>query len=332
MMRQFYILLLRLHPRAFGQRFGDEMLGIFDQSDGKSSLMADGVISLFRQWTIRPHSATFSATTTADGVPMFYSAEPEIPGASALMRGAVISFFLFGTICFVMTHRWRQASMIVGSHHPSPSHLLAAPATAQPVDLPSEVTVKPYVSHPPIAPYFRFLLVLAALDQDQDNVISAAEMDDAPAVLRMLDTNRDGVLSAEECGLKIDRTLDPLALGRARLNFMRIHPVLAALDTNHDGEISESEMRNAASALRSLDANHDGKLVLSELLPDGATAIAAGIMEMLDKNGDGRISRNERTGPQAERLRELLDRAERNGFVTEQDLVKAMGQPKKGVR
>jgi hypothetical protein len=42
MTRRLYILLLRLHPRAFRQRFGDEMLGIFDQSAQKSSLLADG--------------------------------------------------------------------------------------------------------------------------------------------------------------------------------------------------------------------------------------------------------------------------------------------------
>ncbi len=49
---------------------------------------------------------------------------------------------------------------------------------------------------------------------------------------------------------------------------MRLHPVLKALDTNHDGVISGSEIRNAALALERLDSNHDGRLTAEELLPD----------------------------------------------------------------
>jgi Ca2+-binding EF-hand superfamily protein len=51
-------------------------------------------------------------------------------------------------------------------------------------------------------------------------------------------------------------------------DFMRLNPVLNALDANHDGFISESEIRNAASALERLDSNHDGRLTVEELLPD----------------------------------------------------------------
>jgi Ca2+-binding EF-hand superfamily protein len=323
-MRWFYILLLRMHPRAFRQRFGDEMLGIFDQSSEKVSLVADGASSLLRQTMLRQPSFAFSPTTAPDGVPLFYSAEAEIPRLSALMPGALITLLAFGLICLVMSHRWRQTYLIVGSHHPSPSHLLGAHTDAQPVsDLPAEVKVNPYPFHPPISPYFRFLLVLGALDVDQDNVISAEEIENAPASLWKLDKNRDGMLTAEECGLKPENGLDPLKLGSVRLTFMRVHPVLAALDANHDGVISESEIRNAAAALRTLDANHDGKLVEREVLPDRAVMMASHIMLDLDTNGDGRISPNERKGPAAARFRDLLDRADRNGkgYVTEEDLI-----------
>jgi Ca2+-binding EF-hand superfamily protein len=300
------------------------MLGIFDQSAEKSSLMVDGFLSLARQWVLRERAVTFSPTTAADGVLLFYSTEPEIPRLSALMRGAVITFFLFGTICFVMSHRWRQSGLIIGSHHPSLSHLLPAHTDAQPIaDLPAEVKMKPYPYQPPVSAYFRLMLVLGALDADQDNVISAAEIDNAPASLWKLDKNHDGKLSAEECGLKPDPNLDPLTLGRMRLAFMRVHPVLAALDTNHDGEISEYEIRNAAAALRTLDANGDGKLVENEVRPDAAVLMASNIMFALDKNGDGRISPAERKSMLAVRFRDLLDGADRarKGFVTEEDLV-----------
>jgi Ca2+-binding EF-hand superfamily protein len=257
-------------------------------------------------------------------VPLFYSAGAEIPNARVLMPAVLLALLAFGLFSAVMSYRWRQTYLVVGSHHPSPSHILGARTDAQPVaDLPAEVKVNPYPFHPPASAYFRFLLVLGALDVDQDNVISAEEIENAPTALWKLDKNHDGMLTAEECGLKPDKSRDPLKLGSVRLTFMRIHPVLAVLDANHDGVISESEIRNAAAALRSLDANRDGKLVERELLPDQAIAMAAGIMETLDKNGDGRITKDERRGSFAS---EILNRADRNGkgYVTEEDLVMAI--------
>ncbi len=46
-----------------------------------------------------------------------------------------------------------------------------------------------------------------------------------------------------------------------------VPPIMAALDTNHDGELSAAEIRNASAALKSLDRNHDGILDRSELGP-----------------------------------------------------------------
>jgi len=50
--------------------------------------------------------------------------------------------------------------------------------------------------------------------------------------------------------------------------FTRLHPVLAALDANHDGEISADEILNAPAALLTLDRNRDGQLTEGEQLPD----------------------------------------------------------------
>ncbi|MBZ5591491.1 MAG: hypothetical protein LAP39_04600 [Acidobacteriia bacterium] len=110
------------------------------------------------------------------------------------------------------------------------------------------------------AVYFRASPVLVALDADRDQLISAGEIANAPVVLKSLDKNHDGKLTAEECG----GPALPYDDSRA---FMRFHPVLAALDADHDGEISASETENAPAALRTLDRNHDGKLTLNELLP-----------------------------------------------------------------
>jgi Ca2+-binding EF-hand superfamily protein len=328
-MRGVYILLLRLHPRKFRQRFGDEMLGIFEESSEKAVLMVDGVASLFRQWTMRDHTVAFSPTATADGVPLFYSAEAEVPRIGTLMPGALITLIAFGLIYVTMGHRWKQAGFLVGSHHPSPSHILGAHTDAkEAADLRAEVTAKPYPFHAPISAYFRMILVLGALDVDQDNVISAAEIENAPAALWKLDKNHDGKLSAEECGLKPDPNFDPSRLGRLRLTFMRTNPVLAVLDANQDGEIASDEIWNAAAALRTLDANRDGRLVERELLPDRASTMAENILLMLDRNGDGKISLDERKGPVGFRFRDILDHADRDGkgYVTQTDLALELGR------
>ena len=44
-------------------------------------------------------------------------------------------------------------------------------------------------------------------------------------------------------------------------------PIVAALDTNKDGVIDAQEIANAPAALQSLDKNGDGKLTRDELHP-----------------------------------------------------------------
>lgn len=48
--------------------------------------------------------------------------------------------------------------------------------------------------------------------------------------------------------------------GHGPMNFIRMDPVLAAIDTNGDGVISAEEIKNSAAALRKLDSNGDGQI------------------------------------------------------------------------
>jgi Ca2+-binding EF-hand superfamily protein len=102
-----------------------------------------------------------------------------------------------------------------------------------------------------------------------------------------------------------------------------------ALDANGDGELSASEIDNAASALRTLDKNKDGKLTRDEMLPafrEGGPGGPGGPnpqelvtrMMAFDKNGDGKLSKDEFP----ERMQNLLDRADANkdGFVDRDEL------------
>lgn len=293
-----YRVLLALYPSRFRDEYGAAALALF-----RDRFRAErGFVQRFRLWLdmirdtavsvpveYRREPLHFAASPAAPGEggatfkhgPVFYQCGPEIPERGALINGAIVTIMIFTGLTMFMGSAAKRAPWLLGSHHPSRSHILPARTNAiAKTDLDAEVKLKPMPFEPPISPYFRLILVLGALDTDHDNVISAAEIDNAPAALRRLDKNHDGKLSTEECGQRFGTStafLDPEVLKNARLVFMRFHPVLAALDSNHDGEISASEIRNAAAALRTLDVNHDGKLTENELLPLVNPAGPAGV-------------------------------------------------------
>jgi hypothetical protein len=275
-----YRVLLALYPSRFRDEYGGAAVALF-----RDRLHAErGFVPRFRLWIdlirdaavslpveYRRQSPVEQVTVTCAGGPVFYQCDSEIPRRGALINGAIVTVVVFTGLILFMGSAAKRAPWLLGSHHPSRSHILPARTDAiAKTDLDAEVKLKPMPFEPPISPYFRLILVLGALDTDHDNVISAAEIDNAPAALRTLDKNHDGKLSAEECGQRFGTStasLDAAFVKNAQLVFMKFHPALAALDSNHDGEISASEIRNAAAALRTLDLNHDGKLTEDELLP-----------------------------------------------------------------
>jgi len=130
-MTRIYILLLRCIQGYSGNASATRCLAIFEQSEEKFALMMDGFVSLLRQHILRRQESPVRAT--ADGAPLFCLGESDAPPLSALMFGVVDrAFSLLAPFGFTLSHRWSQTELIVGSHHPSPSHLLGAAATAQP--------------------------------------------------------------------------------------------------------------------------------------------------------------------------------------------------------
>jgi EF hand domain-containing protein len=229
MVRWFYNGLLRLHPPGFRRRFGQEMLWIFDQAaaHGRSApLIADAVLPLWRQWTLRSefwHRADSATQAARDGVPVFYIGEGDTPRTSALIHGGVLSLIVFSAVWFTLSHSNSHARLftLMGSHNHSFSHLLETHSvSAAPTELGTQVKVKPEPGAYKPSPYFRMMPVLMALDTDQDGIISASEIANAATALLILDKNGDNKLSAEECGLG---TPHPQ---RAAVVFMRFHPCL----------------------------------------------------------------------------------------------------------
>ena len=108
------------------------------------------------------------------------------------------------------------------------------------------------------------------------------------------------------------------------------NPFMIALDTDKDGELSASEIKNAAVALKKLDKNNDGKLTREELRPqfsrrgEGERRPGGGgfggrrrgtgggdFAERLlgfDKNKDGKVSKDELP----ERYQRIIQRADTN--------------------
>ncbi len=125
---------------------------------------------------------------------------------------------------------------------------------------------------------------MAALDSNKDGVLSAEEIANAPAALATLDKNHDGQITPDEWrGLGRGRFWGPgMAGGRGpRGRGWGANagqpagppgppPVVAALDANHDGVIDAQEIANAPAALLTLDKNHDGQLTRDEIRPPWA--------------------------------------------------------------
>ncbi len=71
-----------------------------------------------------------------------------------------------------------------------------------------------------------------------------------------------------------------------------------ALDADGDGAISIRELRKAVVALKKLDADKDGKITQAEAMggpgdPAGDASAAVDRLMQNDKNGDGKLSKNE---------------------------------------
>jgi Ca2+-binding EF-hand superfamily protein len=336
-MRWLYLQLLLAHPAEFRRRFGDEMLEAFELSAGLRArlwLLLDGMLSVSRQWVLRSefHQPLQSAKAAGPGYQLitFQQIEPYKPRGIALTQGGLVAILLlFGVVNAINHGGGKVRNLMIGMRRPGFGFLKldraafeGKPLVAAEAARDQEDPLRPFARS-----YFRIVRVLQAIDADGDLTISAAEMIDAPAALRKLDLNHDGKLSAEECGFLSPGGFDGNAslLAVYRRDFMSENPVLAALDTDRDGEISAAEIANSAVALKSLDLDNSGTLTPYEVLPNPAVSQAAGIIGRFDTNDSGVIALQglPKEDPDLEAMKAILIAADRNrdGLVTRGELV-----------
>ena len=286
MLRWLYIQFIWLHPAPFRWRFGDDMLDDFDRAPNRAKprFLADAVVSLARQWLLRPefrHPDAPMATAATLGVPLFQVIEAYKPRPAALLQGSLLAILSIVAAVVVIDKGGGVARpFLIGAHFSRPSLFPIDRSSVSEGGLNTSVEVGPNPSEAWLrlaAPYFGSMPVLRALDSNRDFALSPQEIGNAATAVRSLDTLHSGRVMAEECGLPVDpNSVSPAVLAQLRRQFMSSHPALAALDRNHDGELSTWEIDRAAASLRGLDRNRDGYLSPDELLPP-SLAIRAGL-------------------------------------------------------
>jgi hypothetical protein len=91
-MRRFiYRALIALHPPRFRERFGDEMMCVFDEAGRERTvrLFADGVLSLARQWLLRSNLWKMATGAAISGLLLLAWGNAMAQGVDvSLMRGS----------------------------------------------------------------------------------------------------------------------------------------------------------------------------------------------------------------------------------------------------
>ena len=111
---------------------------------------------------------------------------------------------------------------------------------------------------------------LMAFDKNGDGQLTRDELPERMhGLFERADSDKNGSLTAGEILKTAETSAAPAGRGRGEgPDFMRLDPVLAALDTNSDGEISAGEVAAAATSLKKLDKNGDGQLQEDEVRPN----------------------------------------------------------------
>lgn len=123
---------------------------------------------------------------------------------------------------------------------------------------------------------------LMSFDANGDGKLSRSELPERfQGIFDRGDENKDGFLTPDEIRkVATAQAAPPERAGagrgpgggrgegpRGEMNFIRLDPILAAIDTNGDGVLSAEEILKSADSIRKLDKNGDGKVTRDEVMP-----------------------------------------------------------------
>jgi D-alanyl-D-alanine carboxypeptidase len=114
MYRVAYRCMVRLHPRAFREQFGEEMMWIFEEAvdtHGMLHLLGDGILSLARQWVLGPKPIEVpvtAAAVSASREPAWFvwehiNASPSRLPAGRWLQGGLTALALFAGVSLAVT-------------------------------------------------------------------------------------------------------------------------------------------------------------------------------------------------------------------------------------
>ncbi len=185
-------------------------------------------------------------------------------------------------------------------------------------------------------PVRRAAVLLAELDRNSDGRLAAAEFPFPKTVFAQTDRNGDGFLDRDEM-----RYLPPLSLDHPQ---RRAEALIAQMDQDGDRMLAQNEFRVPSGRFEEVDENRDGLADLRELTVwfeaghgrfgpvTSPYEMADQILDRFDRNGDGRITAEERDNHMPE---SLLQRADLNGdgVIEAEELEKAFsaGPPGRGM-
>ena len=163
--------------------------------------------------------------------------------------------------------------------------------------------------------------VLREKDTNRDNKLSTDEFGDAE-VFKTLDTDEDGFLTVQEMVADADAVTEAIDKQARAV----IDEEFTILDRDDDGKLNKDELgADFANLLETSDKNED-KLIDRDEWAEGRKPVQEeirdnqrrGIMERVDTDGDGKISKEEAP----DRLKENFDALDKNGdgFLTEDEL------------
>ena len=297
MLRPLYRYLLRLHPKAFRQRYGREMLWIFDESSGvtdRGSLFVDGMVSLVRQWLARPANwkegdVVTPAVRNVDGVPMFQMVESTGPRSAALLNGMVLSVGVFGTLAIVIS-QGRPSGVV------RLPRVVVVPQDISPEDIPR----LPAISHPNLGPIGELVL--------SDGTAGAAAPTEA---------------ASDEWVLALQRTREVVTTRRLKQG---AHPIREARKRPARKRPPRSTSMSASTRTRHF-LPPPGPTNFDTVSPSdvGTARPADALLALVDQDGDGVISVDE-WDEVSGRISNILRRADRDQdqVITRAELRNAM--------